>query len=165
MLIIFSCEPEEKKQIKPYEGPLREMENVEVLHTERDKLKVKVLADKIVEFQDGDQEFSEGIYLEFFDEFGAISSTLRADHAYRFKKDNKWRGRGDVQVKNFEKQQQLNTEELFWEPATKKIYTDKFVTIRDRRDVIYGTGLDADQNLTNYVITKPEGEFEVADDQ
>jgi hypothetical protein len=27
--------------------------------------------------------------------------------------------------------------------------------------VIYGTGLKADQNLTNYTITKPEGEFEV----
>jgi len=161
VLLFTACETEEKKQIKPYEGPLREMEDVEVLHTERDRLKVKVKAKKVLEFQNGDQEFPEGVYLEFYDELGALSSTLRANHAYRFKQENRWCGRGKVEVKNLVKVQQLNTEELFWEPATKKIYTDKFVTIRDKQDVIYGTGLKADQNLTNYTIAKPEGEFEV----
>jgi LPS export ABC transporter protein LptC len=160
-LILFCCEPEQKKQVVIYDGPLEEMENVDMLYSEKDQVKVKMIAKKIFKLQNGDEEFPEGLYLEFYDEFGKISSTLQANHAYFFKGENKWRGRGNVIVKNIDKAQQLNTEELFWRRDTKKIFTEKFVTIRDAADVIYGTGLDADQDLSNYVITKPEGEFDV----
>jgi LPS export ABC transporter protein LptC len=159
--LIFSCEQEEKKKVLIYEGPLREMENIDMLYTEKDQLKTRMQAQKVLEFQNGNREFPEGIYIELYDEVGNLSSTLRANSAYYFKDEDKWRGQGKVEVKNIAKEQQLNTEELFWKPATKKIFTDKFVTIRDKKDVIYGTGLDADQNLTNYTITKPEGEFDV----
>jgi hypothetical protein len=57
----------------------------------------------------------------------------------------------------------LNTEELFWNQFTKKIFTDKFVTIRLQGDVVYGEGLDANQDLSDYVIAKPKGEFEVSE--
>jgi LPS export ABC transporter protein LptC len=161
-LLLTSCEVEQKKQMVVYEGALREFEDVDMTYSERDQVKIKMQAKKIVELQNGDREFPEGIYLEFFDEItGEVKSTLRANNAYFIKEENRWRGRGKVEVKNIAKQQQLNTEELFWKPDTKKIFTDKFVTIRDMNDVIYGTGLDADQNLTSYTITKPEGDFEV----
>lgn len=164
LLVLAACETEQKKKMKSYNGPLREMENVDVVYNEKEKVKMKLKAKKIVELQSGDREFPDGLYIEFFDELsGEMSSTLKANHAYYFKTENKWRGRGKVEVKNIAKQQQLNTEELFWKQDTKKIFTDKFVTIRDMKDVIYGTGLDADQNLTYYTITKPEGEFEVKD--
>jgi LPS export ABC transporter protein LptC len=132
-----------------------------MLYTERDQLKIRMQARKIFEFQNGNREFPEGIYIEFYDELGNLSSTLRANKAYFFKDEQKWKGQGKVEVKNIAKEQQLNTEELFWKPDTRKIFTDKFVTIRDKKDVIYGTGLDADQNLTTYTIAKPEGEFDV----
>ncbi len=161
LLAFYCCETEQKKQVQIYEGPLEEMENVDMLYTEKDHLKVKMVAKKIYKLQNGDQEFPEGLYLEFYDEFGKTSSTLQANNAYFFKNENQWRGRGNVIVKNIEKSQQLNTEELFWKRDTKKIFTEKFVTIRDMSDVIYGTGLDADQDLANYTITRVEGEFEV----
>ena len=156
-LLFYCCQPEEKKQILIYDGPLREMEDVDMLYTEKDHLKVKMVAKKIFEYQNRDSEFPEGIYLEFYDEFGKISSTLQANSAYYFKEEDKWRGRGNVIVKNIAKSQQLNTEELFWTRTTKKISTEKFVTIRDAEDVIYGTGLDADQDLSNYKITNVTG--------
>jgi hypothetical protein len=68
-----------------------------------------------------------------------------------------------VEVKNLEKQQQLNSEELFWNPETKKIFTEKFVTIKLENEVLYGTGLDALQDLSYYTIKKPEGEFVIKD--
>lgn len=163
--LLFSCDQDEKKKVVMYEGPLSEMENIDMLYTEKDQLKVKMKAKKIFEYQNGDREFPEGIYIEFYDEFGILSSTLKANSAYHFKEEKKWRGRGKVEVINIAKDQQLNTEELFWNPETKKIFTDKFVTIREQKDVIYGTGLDADQNLTTYTITKPEGEFEVKEEE
>lgn len=126
-------------------------------------MKVLLKAKKINEFQNGDSEFPEGIFIEFYDEFGKITSTLRANSAHYFKAEDKWRGQGDVVVINIEKKQQLNTEELFWKPATKKIFTDKFVTIKLEKEILYGTGLYADQDLTNYTLKNITGEFEVED--
>lgn len=140
---------------------MREAENVEMLYTEKQLLKVKMQAPKIFELQNGDRDFPEGLYLEFYDEAGKLSSTLRANSAFYFKTENKWRGRGKVEVRNLAKNEQLNTEELFWMPATKRISTEKFVTIKMESEVIYGTGLDAAQDLSDYRITNPEGEFDV----
>lgn len=161
VLVLSACTTQEATKPVLYEGPLSEAEDVEMFYSEKDLVKVKLKAKKIFEFQNGDREFPEGIYLEFFDEFGTKTSTLQANSAYYFKEENKWRGRGKVEVINTAKQEQLNTEELFWKPDTKKIFTDKFVTIKLQNEVIYGTGLDAAQDLSTYQIKNPEGEFTV----
>lgn len=164
LLILFSCSIKEASKPVVYNGPLTEAEDVDMLYSEKDMIKVNLKARKINDLQNGDREFPEGIYLEFFDEFGKLTSTLRANDAYYFKQEDKWRGRGKVEVKNIEKKQQLNTEELFWTPNTKKIFTEKFVTIRLENDeILYGTGLDALQDLSSYTITKPQGEVLVKD--
>jgi LPS export ABC transporter protein LptC len=159
----LSCNTAETKVPEVYSGPLNEGENIETHYIEKNILKLKMQAKKILQMQNGDQDFPEGLYLEFYDEFGTITSTLRADQAYQFKAENKWRGRGNVIIKNIEKKQQLNTEELFWKPDTKKIFTDKFVTIKTPDDLIYGVGLDALQDLSDYKITDPKGEFNFKD--
>jgi len=160
---LASCQKAEVKEPLEYTGPLREVEKMEMFYSEDEKVKIKMVADLVYEFKNGDREFPKGLYLEFYNEFGRLESTLKADHAYYFKDKNQWRGRGKVEVKNVEKQEQLNTEELFWEPAKKKIFTDKFVTIRQQGDVIYGEGLDANQDLSDYTILHPVGEFEVSE--
>lgn len=157
----MSCGKQELKEPQEYKGPLREVENIEMYYTENDRIKVKMLADLVYEFQNGDREFPKGVYLEFYNEFGKMESTLRANHAYFFKDQDQWRGRGKVEVKNIAKNEQLNTEELFWKPVQQKIFTEKFVTIRQQGDVIYGTGLDAKQDLSDYTITKPYGDIEM----
>ena len=163
LVLLSSCTVKETAKPVVYEGPLQEAEEVEMFYTEVNQLKVKLVAKKIFEFQNGDREFPEGIYLEFYDEFGKLTSTLKANSAFYFNEEKKWRGRGKVEVRNIEKNQQLNTEELFWKPETKKIFTEKFVTIKLESEVIYGTGLDAVQDLSTYSIKNPEGEFDVKD--
>ncbi len=158
---VAGCSTSDTKEPVEYKGPLKEAENVELFYSENNTVKVKMLAELLYEFENGDREFPKGVYMEFYNEFGRLSSTLRANHAFFFKKEEQWRGRGKVEVKNIEKHEQLNTEELFWKPKSKKIFTDKFVTIRQQGDVIYGEGLDANQDLSDYLIKKPAGEFEV----
>jgi len=163
MVFLPSCTSKEKPKPIIYDGPLRQAENITMHYAEKERLKVVLTAKKFNEFNNGDQEFPEGIYLEFYDETGKITSTLRANTAFHFKLENKWRGRGNVVVINLEKEQQLNTEELFWLPATKKIFTEKFVTITDHQDVIYGTHLKANQDLSNYSLRGTSGEVSVKD--
>ncbi|HOX81419.1 MAG TPA: LPS export ABC transporter periplasmic protein LptC [Chryseolinea sp.] len=170
LLVFAACSPTEVKEPLEYSGPLQEAENVEMFYTESDQIKVKMTAELLYEFQNGDREFPKGVYMEFYNEFGRLESTLRANHAFYFKKDDQWRGRGDVQVKNIEKVEQLNTEELFWKPSKKDIFTEKFVTIRQQGDVIYGTGLTAKQDLSDYTIgtvgdtSGVHGEFDVKEE-
>lgn len=160
-ILLFSCNQSDLKEPLVYEGPQRIVENMELYYTEENQVKVKMIAAEVHEFESGDRNFPKGIYLEFFDEEGNLESTLRANEAYYFKKEHQWRGRGKVEVKNIQKNEQLNTEELFWKPSEEKIFTDKFVTIRQQTDVIYGQGLEARQDMSDYVIKKPEGEFAV----
>lgn len=163
LVLMAGCRQKEIAQPLEYTGPLREAADVDILYSEKDRIKVKMKAKKILEFKNGDREFPEGIYLEFYNELGVMTSTLKANHAFYFKEQNQWRGRGKVEVKNIEKKQQLNTEELFWKPSSRKIFTEKFVTIKLETEVIYGTGLDAAQDLSFYTIKKPEGDFEIKD--
>ena len=155
LLLVFACSKTELKEPLVYEGPLSEAENVELYYSENEKVKVKMISAVVYEYENGDREFPKGLYLEFFDEFEKLESTLQANEAYFFKKDNTWRGRGNVEVKNIIKNEQLNTEELFWNPKDEKIYTEKFLTIKLQDMVLSGEGLVAKQDLSNYKITKP----------
>ena len=161
MGVLTGCDKTETAKIQIYEVPIQEAEDVDMLHTEKERITVIVKAKKVSEFQNGDQDFPEGIFIEFLDEQGTVTSTLSANSAFYYKSENKWKGLGKVEVKNLQKDEQLNTEELYWFPAKKNINTDKFVTIRTGKEVIYGTGLDAKQDMSEYRILKPEGEFAI----
>lgn len=165
-LMLSSCNRNDVQKPIEYTGPLSEAENVELYYSEKDDVKIKMVADLVHEFKNGDREFPKGIYLEFYDEFGRIKSTLRANHAFFFKTENQWRGRGKVEVKNIQNDEQLTTEELFWKPADEKIFTDKFVTIREKNDIVFGTGLEAKQDLSSYTLKQQiSAELEVKDDE
>lgn len=161
VLFLSACEKTETAQPKVYDGPIREAENIETFYSEKEKVTVKINAKRVSEFHNGDRYFPDSVFIEFYDELGAVSSTLSANSAYFYKGENKWKGVGNVEVKNKQKGEQLNTEELYWYPMKKKINTDKFVTIRTGKEVIYGTGLDAKQDMTEYKIQKVEGEFAI----
>jgi len=158
---LTGCNKTTLKEPEEYTGPLSEAEDVEMFYSESDHVKIKMTAKLVYEFINGDREFPKGLYLEFYNEAGQLESILKANQAYFFKEENKWRGRGNVEVKNIQKNEQLNTEELFWKPAQQKIYTESFVTIREQEDVLYGNGLDAKQDLSDYTITHPTGIFDV----
>ena len=68
---------------------------------------------------------------------------------------------GNVVVVNKQKQEKLLTPELNWNPITKKVFTEKRVTVISQMtgEKLYGTGLDANQDFTNYSIRKPSGIF------
>lgn len=163
LFVLAACSQKENTQPKEYEGPLQEAEQVELLYTENEKIKVKMRAPLLYEFKNGDREFPKGVNLEFYDVTGKLSSTMRSDHAFYFKSEDKWRARGKVEVVNMEKNEQLSTEELFWFPVKENIRTDKFVTIRMQKEVIYGEGLNAKQDMSSYEITDPHGSFSVED--
>ena len=162
-ILLLACSENETSiaDMNVYEGPIRQGRDVVMTYSEESSKKVVLKADVLLEWKTGDREFPEGMFIEFYDTQGELSSTLKADMGYYFKADNLWKATGDVQVVSLEKNQQLNSEELYWKPDDERIYTEKFVTIRLEKEVIYGTGLESNQDFTNYTIRNPKGEFVV----
>lgn len=163
VLIIISCgNPDQGiEEIPSYDGAIQQAEDMVLYHSENAKVKNKLVTSKFLEFANGDREFPEGLYFEFYDEEGNITSTLKANEAYYFKEEDQWRGRGDVEVKNIEQNQKLESEELFWKPKDEQIFTEKFVTITLPDKILYGQGLTAKQDFSTYHIKKPQGTFDI----
>jgi LPS export ABC transporter protein LptC len=107
-----------------------------------------------LDFENGNIEFPLGIEITFFDKDGNVSTTMRADKGYYERKDNIYRGEGDVRVDNKEKEQKLSSEELFWNPNSKRIYTEKFVTVQEKETLFNGTGMEADEGFNEYKLFK-----------
>ena len=51
----------------------------------------------------------------------------------------------------------LVTEELYWKPAENRVYNDKFVKITTGKQLLYGTGLEAKDDFSDYEIQNPQG--------
>lgn len=161
--LFASCSNTEQEigDVKPYEGPINEAEDMVLFRSETATLRVKLITPHFQEFANGNKKFPKGLYMEFYDEDGMMTSTLKADEAQYFSEEDHWRGRGDVVIRNIENEQQLNTEELYWKPSEERMYTDKFVKISLPDQVLYGKGLEAKQDFSEYTIKQPEGEFYV----
>ncbi|MEM7108490.1 MAG: LPS export ABC transporter periplasmic protein LptC [Bacteroidota bacterium] len=162
-LVITRCGTPDQgiEGIPNYDGAIQQAEDMVLYHSENAIVKNKLVTSKFLEYANGDREFPEGLYFEFYDDEGTITSTLKANEAYYFKEEDRWRGRGDVEVKNIEQNQKLESEELFWKPKDEQISTEKFVTITLPDKILYGEGLTAKQDFSSYLIKKPQGTFDI----
>lgn len=148
--------------MEEYTGPSFESENVEILLSSSTVVKIIMKGKKQVQQQNGDIEFPEGMEVTFFDEFGEKTSILTAQKGFKSAEENIYRANGDVVVKNLSKEETLRTEELFWNPDTEKIYTNKFVTVQTLTELISGESLVAPQDFSTYEFTSvKESEFEI----
>jgi LPS export ABC transporter protein LptC len=161
MGLIISCrEDVDISQLEFYEGPMRISHDIELLHSDSAVVVTKLTAAKQLVFQNGDIQFPEGILIHFFEKDGQLRSTIRADRGYWDRRENIYRGEGDVRVHNLDKNQKLSSEELFWDPRKKIIYTTKFVTVEEPNRLIKGTGMEADESFNEYRFDKVSGIIE-----
>lgn len=161
VVFLLSCrEDVDNSQLQFYEGPMRISHDIELIHSDSAIVVTKLTAPKQIVFQNGDIEFPEGILIHFYEKDGKLSSTIRADRGYYEKRENLYRGEGDVRVHNILKDQKLGSEELFWDPNKEIIYTNKFVTVEEPNRLIKGTGMEADEGFNEYRFDKVSGIIE-----
>lgn len=162
MLCFSSCFKDQSHDtVVNYEGPFVELDNVETFYSDSAVLRMKLKAPKQLELQNGNREFPNGLYIEFYDEGGIKSSTLTSNSGTYKKEENIYVVRGNVIIVNLEEKKRLNTEELFWNPETKKVNTNKFIRIESPEEILTGTGLDATQDFSSYTIHNPKATFPV----
>lgn len=104
--------------------------------------------------------FEKGIYLEQFDSIFSIEASIKADTAYFYDKERLWQLIGNVDIKN-RKGERFNTELLYWNQATQKVYTDKFIRIQQPDRIIQSYGFDSNEQMTAYTFRNMDGIFYV----
>ena len=138
--------------------PVETSKMVELMYSDssivKAKLKTPIL--KFYKVANPYHEMSRGLYVEFYNANGEVESTLSAKHGRKFQNQGIIEVKDSVVVIN-NKGERLDTERLVWNEKTKKIYTNSFVRITTQKDIMFGEGMEANQNFTNYRIYKYRG--------
>ena len=139
-----------------------ESSHTELICSEQGVVKYKLFTNKAVRYENGDCTYPEGMQIEFYaSESQEVSMTGRANSVYFCYEKNVYEFRGDVELKNLRDTRQLNTEELNWSPDYEVFYTDKFIRIETKEELLMGEGFTAKQDLSYYSIAKPQGMLNV----
>jgi LPS export ABC transporter protein LptC len=139
------------------------LEGVEILYSDSAIVRVRVTAPAMLNYADREnprQEFAQGVKVEFLNPDTTVSSTLSAQKGVRYVE------RGLVVVRDSvvlvtSRQEMLETEELTWDEKAEKISTEKFVKVTKPGEVIYGYGLEANQDFSYWKITVPKGRIKL----
>lgn len=151
--LLVSCrEDVDTSALQVYDGPMKTTVNVDLVQSDSAIIRSQIKAPLQLEYANGNLEFPEGIDINFFDKEGNITTTMRADKGYFLRDENIYKGVGDVQVENNVEDQSMKSEEIFYNMSQKKIYTEKYVTIREGLTLFKGTGMEADETFTNYKL-------------
>lgn len=96
-------------------------------------------------------------------EFGDTTTTLQSQSAIYNSRRSRFLFTGDVRVETSE-QKRLYSEVLVWHQRERTISTEDFVSITTPTDSIAGYGLQGTDDLSEYVISRVTGEFEISSD-
>ena len=107
--------------------------------------------------------FEKGVYLEKFDSLYRVEASIKSDTAYFYDKEKLWKLMGNVKIENL-KGEQFDTELLYWDQSTGKVYSDRYIRIEQTDRIIMGHGFESNQQMTDYKIHNMEGIFYVDND-
>jgi len=146
--------------------PIQEAVDFEIMQTDSGQMRYTLKAHKMLRFENEGEtyaEFPEGVKIVQYDEKQNVTSTIRADYAKQFTKEDRWEAKNNVVITNVEGDS-LKTDHLILDQKTGKIFTEEYVEIIRNDQIITGIGLTSDQNMKNWEIKKPKGVFYVAVD-
>lgn len=156
LIILFAgCEEDKTAQkTKPYEGPIEEINGVKMLYSEAAQLRVRMTTARQYRYQNDDRKYPEAVNILFFGPNGEEVTTLRSDSGRYDKAKDLYTVMGNVVVINKQKQEKLTTDQLNWNPRTKKVYTDRPVLVQSQQtgERLKAQGLDSNQDFSQYSL-------------
>ncbi len=141
--------------------------NVTIRYTDSARLKATITAplmERYPQLSEPYLEMTEGLTAQFYDDQGNVSSNLSANYGKHYERKELIELRNNVHVKN-KIGEELESEELFWDQKTKRIFTEKFVKITRNDELIYGEGFESNERFTKYKILKPSGRVKIKEQE
>jgi LPS export ABC transporter protein LptC len=167
ILVLHSCQNDVQTMHAIITGkniPSETMKGVEILYSDSAKVKMKLTGTKMDRY-DGEKPhivFPAGMNIFFYNDSMLLTSQLKANYGIRYELAGQMEVKGNVEVINV-KGEKLNTEHLLWDESKNRIYTNEFVRITTGEEVIYGDGLESNQDFTKWRIKNIKGSFNLKD--
>ncbi len=135
----------------------------ETIYSDSAQIKVRVTGPQMLRVQEESQfvqYFPAGAHLEFYDDAGKISSTLESGYGIRYETDDRVLLRDSV-VWQSVAGDRLDTEELHWVSYDRKIYSDRFVRLRQSDKEITGVGFESNEDFSRAKVIAIQGIVQV----
>ena len=153
-----------KKELRPSQIG----DSVTLLYSDSTQLKVVLKANRMLIFNKNVTEpytlLPKGLFVTFFDDQEKVSATLKANYGIRYDIKKQMEAKYAVELINKDGTK-LETEKLIWNEVTQRIYTDVFVKITNRKEIIMGTGMESNQDFTKYEIKHVTGQILINTDE
>ncbi|MCX6250153.1 MAG: LPS export ABC transporter periplasmic protein LptC [Bacteroidetes bacterium] len=152
--------------VHEYTAPVMSAKTIEVTFSDSGKIQAKLFSPLINRYEGEDprMEFPQGFKVFIYDSAMRVETTITGAWGKRMENIKMMEARGNVVVRNEIKNQQLNTEHLFWDEKKARIYSDVKSKITTSDKVFYVEGLESNESFTNYTFTHLTGEMTVRKD-
>ena len=141
---------------------------IEMQYTDSGILKGKIIAPEVLQYNNAEEpynEFPKGMTAIFYDRNGKETSFIKAEYAIYYPEKELWEGRNSVYGENKETNESIETDEIFWDQAKKRIYSDKFTKITREDGIHIGEyGFDAEEDLSPIQLRGYSGRVTIKED-
>lgn len=142
--------------------------NIESTYTDSGRLQGKITAPEVQKYsrkEDPYTEFPKGLKVMFYDSLGRPYAYIQARYAIFYESKQLWEARHEVITENPQKGEKLETEQMFWDQKSRRIYSDKFTRLTNADgDFIGEGGFEALQDLSRWKLKGSSGTVNVRDD-
>jgi LPS export ABC transporter protein LptC len=170
-LISFACENNIEviknfNQLK--ESPMASAKETEILYSDSGIVRLRITAPIINRYSNNEKEYTEfpkGIKVEQFDNNLGVSAIIQANYAIYYEKQNLWVARDNVVAKNLKRNEELDSEEIFWDETKGIIYSHKYSRIINDDGVFNGEGgFEAKEDLSQWHMLGIQGKVNIKED-
>lgn len=136
---------------------------VTIIYSENAKVKARLFANEFIHNEGAKPPYYDarkGLKMEFYNDSTLVESTLTAKYARYYEQEGNILIRDSIIIVN-KKGEELKTEELVYNQKLKKFYTEKQVRITSPTQILYGDGLEANEDFSWYNIINIKGMFAV----
>jgi LPS export ABC transporter protein LptC len=141
--------------------------NVDGVYSDSGKPKFKLISREVNIFKNTEKPywvFPKGLTVYLYDSLMQIETIIKAQYALYHESEKLWEARNDVEAKNLAKNEQINTEEMFWDQKKGIIYSDKFTRIVNPDGVFTGeAGFTANETLSWWKLKGIKGTVNIKD--
>jgi LPS export ABC transporter protein LptC len=138
--------------------PTESSSNIKILYSDSARLQTEITAPEMNHYETENPyiEMPLGLKAKVYENDGTVKSNISADYGINYEREQKMEVKKNVVVINA-KGEQLNTEHLVWDQKLAKLRSDEFVKITTKDEIIFGTGLEANEDFTSYRIFNIKG--------
>jgi len=170
VLSLFGCENNIeviKNMTNIKDIPSVSANEMEILYSDSAKVKMKVVAKTLNKFTNPEKqyiEFPNGITIYKYDSVTQIEAVIKSNYAIYYESKKLWEARDNVVAKNLKKDEQLYSEELFWDQNKAIIYSNKFTKIINADGVFFGDGgFQSKEDLSSWKLFSIKGTVNIKD--